>query len=389
MSHARTEGRFSAKRRVRRAGKAALLVPKWLIARAHRWWVDRSPHRAPRILLVAQNDLMAQYVMIAGELVADRSRLFLYAPTQEYRSVLTARRGLPVAGGSAPWHWWDLIVVAEHLPFAFPRTGPVVLLSHGLVRAGAAPRGSFLYDSEKVLRWGRPVYDAICDASHRSAEFGESLVPSLSGRVHVTGDLRVDRMLASTKVAEAQDRPRLVVMSTWGADCLFERHGDELFEGLLELHHGGVVDVTVTCHPNLWQPQTSLQDWPALLKELSKGGIRVVRPDQPWEPVLACADIALSDHTSLCGTFAVLRRPIVPVICLPDGPEPGTFFDALIQAVPPLEGMEDLRGAIERSLRNGFPESLEDEVAAMAECLGESSTRVRAVLLDLLGGERM
>jgi len=328
---------------------------------------------------------MEQYVSLAVPLLPETAEVRIYTPRRGDRRPQAIRTGVRPARPWAPWQWWDLIILADHLPLVFPPMDNAVLMSHGLVRAGRAPRGSYFYDRRRMVLNGRLVYATVCDPSERTAVEAPRFVPEVAGRVTVTGDLRVDRMLRCAATAPAGERPRLLVMSTWGSDSLFETAGPALFDELSDLHRSGAVAVTVTCHPNLLEPSTSLRDWPPLLYALSRSGVEVVDPSDPWEPVLAAADVVLTDHTSLGATFAVLRRPIIPVVCTPEPPDPDTFFGRLVAASEPWPlGTGNLAGAVSDALARGFPVAMEPVVDAMVDYVGTAPERFQAVFDTVL-----
>ena len=328
---------------------------------------------------------MEQYVGLVPDLLPEGALLRIYAPDRRRRQELATRSPIRIARAWAPWEWWDLIVLAEHLPLVFPPMENAVLMSHGLVRAGRAPRGSFFYDRERVLLSGEPVYAAICDPSERTAAEGERFVPQIAGRVRVTGDLRVDRMRRFAADEPANEMPQLLVMSTWGSDSLLESSGTELLDQLVGLQRAGSAGVTLTCHPNLLEPSTSLRDWPSLLNALSDEGVTVVHPSEPWEPVLAAADVIVTDHTSLCATFALLKRPIIPVACARQAPDEGTFFAQLVASVDPWDpAAGDLKAAVSAALERGFPSDLEPAVDGMVDYLGTSRERFQEVFGEVM-----
>lgn len=384
MTHARTRGGYSKRRPVKQSLKRLLLVPKHATARLHRLVGAR---RRVRVLLVAQSRLMEQYVTMVADLVPEGSDVRFYAPDREMRRRLVVGARRRVAPAWAPWMWWNLVVLAEHLPLVFPPMENAVLMSHGLVRAGHAPRGSFFYDRDRVLLNGVPVYAAICDPAERTAVEGEQFVPQIAGRVRVTGDLRVDRMLRCAADRPVSEVPRLLVMSTWGSDSLLESVGPELLDQLSRLERSGSLTVAVTCHPNLLEPSTSLRDWPLLLRSLDRTGVEVIPPSEPWEPVLAGADVVLTDHTSLCGTFALLKRPILPVVCTRKAPADDTFFARLVAESIPWDPSEaDLESSVLSALERGFPAALEPMVDGMVDHLGHSRERFRDVFDEVVRG---
>ncbi len=234
-----------------------------------------------KVLLVARSAVMVDYAAVIGDLIVDSGLnvdLVWYLGSPDLVQMATERHDIPIAGKNAAWDHWDLKIFSDHCPLLFPATdGKSLLSSHGLVRSRVTPSGSYFYDRSRALHRGVPIYDVILAPSQRSAEFGLSILPEYTNRISVAGDLRVDRLIELGK-SRSWTRPRVLMMSTWGAPSLMETIGQTLVPDLVKVHVQGEFDVSITTHPNLWVERMSSRDWKPLLSSASARGVQIIKP---------------------------------------------------------------------------------------------------------------
>lgn len=339
---------MSPRVRIGRALRHLLLIVKWLTVRIDRLRARGAP---PRVLLVAQSPLAADYVTRIGAVL--ERRLSLRCSLGVARGVAVHNAATTVPLFLASFRWWDVAIFADHAPLEFPLLTPSARFAHGLVRSRHVREVSYQYDHGRILRAGRPVYDVMCEVSESGRAWAAAHVPLVADRITVVGDLRADEMIRLSADA-LSGRLRMVVMSTWGPHSLMESHGIAMLEGVAKMVDAGGVDVTVTTHPNLWRG--ALKPWQRQLRRLSEHPAVTVRPPGgDWEDTLARSHVALSDHTSLVATYALLRRPIV-LAPVPAGVvSQGTFIEALYRYCPVVADWSHLPTVIRSAVSRGLP----------------------------------
>jgi hypothetical protein len=313
----------------------------------------RAP-ASPRVLFYAADELSDHYLRRVGTAVAQ-------VPHEPWFATVGgagpgAWDARPTSLRLAPYRAWDLVVVANHVPLVFPPGTPMLGVLHGIVRSRPVAQGSYWYAPAKMLDGqGDPVFTRLFDASELSRQEGERFVPELRGRIRVVGDLRADDVLVAA--AASPPRQQVLVMSTWGPEALVPRHLAALAPALASAAAELGLEVVVTSHPNLWQPQPHRhqRDHSPDLLALRDLGFTVLEPDADWAPWLASSRLVLCDHTSLAANFALLDRPILPVEVSDQMIGSETFTECLYQHVVPWTSSQDLVERIRRALDEGLP----------------------------------
>ncbi|MGI8536744.1 MAG: class I SAM-dependent methyltransferase [Mycobacteriales bacterium] len=354
--------------------------------------------RSDDILLVAENELMADYVLrVWGALESLGIGGAVTSPDHLMDAVAAkvgTRQLRLVPWRKAQRRHWRCIVLGNHLPLTFLPSDPRVLVNHGLTTDARAVRGnSYRFDRARLyLPDGRPVYRLLLDAGYRSRDRGVAADPGLAGRIAVVGDLRVDEL---EKHARAQPDPTLqwpsgagplvAIMSTWGPHGVLESLGPSLLDEIVRLGEQGSARFLLFSHPNLWYRTDTRYGWPALLNALEQrcAAIRVVRPEEDWAPVLAHAELAVVDQTSLAASFAVLGRPMIPLASA-ETLVPGGFAATVIRRGSPLAAAHELGPAVAHAVRDNGPERYADLAAALVDHRGEAASRIRTVFAELL-----
>jgi hypothetical protein len=211
------------------------------------------------------------------------------------------------------------------------------------------------------------------DASESSKEWAGALVPEAAHAIEVLGDIKTDRMLM-----KARDRPptskHLLVMSTWGPNSLMESAGMELCDSLERLVNQHFFSVSITTHPRLWTGEES--EWQRRLRSLAAHpAVEVLAPGDSWIDAMADSAIALSDHTSLVGLFALLRRPIVLASAPADVLGSGTLTEFLYRHCPIVEEWSDLPQLLLRATEEGMPNAVWESAQKILSYPGEAEVR--------------
>jgi CDP-glycerol glycerophosphotransferase (TagB/SpsB family) len=238
---------------------------------------------------------------------------------------------------------------------------------------------------------GRPRFALIFEASHRDAKEAKERVPQIGRAVRVVGERRLDDLIvANSRRHELRQRmgfnqrPVIMIASTFGTESLRETLGPRLYEEALKLQ--GQFQFIASTHPRHWPPlDRSTPHRAKLLEELEGPGFRVHRPGQSFVDQLAVADMLITDFGSLGVQFAVLCRPIAFVPFPPTLVTPGSALAALKRIAPEL-GSPELLGEVVRSMQTCYPINEHRAIAKqLHDYPGHSLSRMAAELYDLLG----
>ncbi|MCP4569188.1 MAG: hypothetical protein GY841_16560 [FCB group bacterium] len=308
-----------------------------------------------RVLLMCNSPLMADHLSKFAA-IFDDDRIKFYAAfvgrddcIKRSKSILKIpdicdpHDDLPLDGRFQ----WDLIVIADHMQLPWHPTQkappPVLFIGHGA--QGKRQRGSkypYGYDPRHTLdALGKPKYKCMFDVRPSDVEAGVKLVPKLKKVVKAVGSQHFDELLDYRKLERlsSSDRPTVFILSSWGRSSLIRRLGYSLINECKRLDY----DFYVSIHPNEyngdgWGHKVELQ------------GLAVRRPDEPLGPYLAASDVVVCDHTSLCQSAALMRKPIIfiktdeSLIC------PGSITRRLYDLSLKLVNVNELKAVIEAML---------------------------------------
>jgi hypothetical protein len=216
--------------------------------------------------------------------------------------------------GAARWTAWDAVVCTDKPSVRYQRWSRSFYLHHG---AGSGS-GERCYPVEVCAKH---TLDAILSPGPQAAAYERAEInrQGLATVVHDVGFPKLDalaRGLYERPVVIAQlglDRslPTVLIGSHWTRRGLLPEFGPELIRQIAQL---GRHNIVVQGHPLLWTRPLEwiTPEWRKALDETcgSLGTVRVVRvPDV--RPLLAVADVLVSDHSSVALEYAVLQRPMV------------------------------------------------------------------------------
>lgn len=387
------KGASTAKRALR--WQALRLLDVWRRVRH----TIRPRKRSARILLVASNGLMADYVLRVWDCISDlpgvRAYLTRFRGATQGHDQLRQRLGVRWSmSGVSQLLDWDMLILADHAPLSYPPSIPRVIVAHGVARSRLVREGSYYYDRHRVF-WpdGRPVYDVMFEASNKAREWALTAVPEYSSRIRVVGDLRVDELLTHDRVRDEvrarlgwTDRCVVAVMSTWSARALIPTQGEALLTVLSQLVDTGRYAVVLTMHPNLWaERRAGSQGWRQLVQSKAGEHFRVLQPDEDWASWLPLTDLAVTDHTSLAAAYSVLRRPMIPVDAPLDAVGEGTFARWLLETRARFSDPAELPTLLEHA---HVTHANWRGIPAIVDYPGEARPRTRRVLLDVLARTR-
>ena len=320
----------------------------------------RNQREPTRTLVVAQNRLMFDYIKPVWEIASTFESAIGYAYVPQELRTEAVRIGLtPLGSISAHTRSFDVILLANHAPSEFDPYAKRIRVPHGPVSAKSFAGESYYYGIDKLF-WegGRPVYDLMVDASAASINEALTSVPDYAGRIQLIGDMRSGMLKSRAQERTVTESPTVALMSTWGPYGLIEQHADWLLPEIAALAKGGSHRFVISAHPNIWDGVGVSRDWKSVLHALGReANVAVMTPQDDWAEYLGDCDIAISDHTSLAGSFAVTGKPVLPVLVPSEAVRSGTFYDLLCQAIAPLAPFQSLAARLDALIDGGVTEA--------------------------------
>jgi hypothetical protein len=219
-----------------------------------------------------------------------------------------AHHGMLLPWSQATQHTFDLVLSASHREIDRVR-GKLLLVSGG----ASAQR----FSQRALLTDGGRVIPRMIALPHDSAlAVLRRRCPTAVSVATVTGDIRLDRMLASLPYRQryrhalgvADDQTLVTVSSTWSPDSTFSRHPG-LYRRLLTELPPHRYRVAAVLHPNIWAVHGGWQVR-AWLADCIRSGLLVIPPDEGWQAAMVAADHVLGDAGSATTYAAALGRPI-------------------------------------------------------------------------------
>jgi hypothetical protein len=358
-----------------------------------------------RVLLVTQNRVAADHMRDIEELLGEMGAVECFVTTDWVPARDVGKDDIEAYFSAGYIHvvaamcrHWDLVIFTNH-PFGFGLWfSPCyrkLYVNHGLhVGKINNPRGEDgVYGRSRVIRpFSRPYYDVMFAASEPEREFAQKVTPELNGRIRVAGYLRADNFLACANEKRDAARRRLGcadddtvvhIISTWGESSLVALSGDR-FPGAMREARGDY-RFLFSLHPRYDEfNKSGGASRQEILDRWEDAGALVDR-DMDWESLVAAADVAISDHSSLC-LYHILLGHAVLLIDVPAGSyvEGSTFSD--MKAQLPLLDLEAALGPqLERSRTAGDTREVEAIRRRILDDPGTARQKYSQTLRDLLG----
>ncbi|HEY3609026.1 MAG TPA: hypothetical protein VGL06_16105 [Pseudonocardiaceae bacterium] len=217
-----------------------------------------------------------------------------------------AHHGMLLPWSQATQHTFDLVLSADDREIDRVH-GKLLLVSDGARRYG---HGALLTDGGQVI----PRMIAL---PHESAlAVLRRRCPAALPVATVTGDLRLDRLMASVPYRQryrqalgvADDQTLVTISSTWSPDSTFGRHPG-LYRRLLTELPPHRYRVAAVLHPAIWavHGRWQVRAW---LADCIRSGLLLIPPDDGWQATTIAADHVLGDRGSATSYAAALGRPI-------------------------------------------------------------------------------
>ncbi len=216
--------------------------------------------------------------------------------------------------------------------------------------------------------------------------------PHLAASIAITGDPKIDLLLR-----ENERRPEIrkqygyregeivvLVMSTWGPLSLFASLGEAFLAEMRELSKR--YRFIFSIHPNnfFWKdyPDIIRRAWNTL--NLQEEGLLIIPPSTRWEPYMVCADVAVSDHTSMALYYTQLHRPLIAVKVRDYKFPVNHTLNRLWELLPLLSAPEELAIHIQACLKKPVSREFLQLTAKICGVRGNSLAIRKSLYSDLL-----
>lgn len=354
-----------------------------------------------RVLFYVNSPMMAEHLWPYFEVLASDSRIFaarydnfsLKSEAKTGRKRSAALLDIPKISLLSLWfRSWDLLIAADHVPDKISLIRPSLYVGHG--NQGKVLEGHRTFYDYSFAMWyeGKPKYDAMAERLDFNRRLAIAVDPSISSIIHVVGDPSYDRLRAAlqnrAEIRErfgfSQDHIVVVVLSTWGGDCLLQTIGSYLLQESVEIDP--TIKLIFCIHPHEFRP--TVQGRVGWGNRITPSPSVLVRnPDDSIEEYLASADLFVSDHTSVIQTAFQTGRPILTSPFPEEGVLEGSITSEIRRRGRQIDTSRGLSAQIFSALDEG--NHALDELRTVAFAKAEfSADAVSHVMYDLLQLDR-
>ena len=292
---------------------------------------------------------------------------------------------------------WDLIVFTNH-PYGvgiwFSPMIKKLYVNHGIhIGKINNDRGEDgVYGRSRVNRpFGRPYYSRMFAGSEYEKRQAVIATPELEGLIRVTGYLRADRFVSGEQALRQEARQsfgyletsRVVhIISTWGAQSLYETCGESILGQLRNLRKH--YELIFSLHPRYDEfNQRGGASRREILKQWELSGVRV-NWGLDWAACVAASDIAISDHSSLCLYHVLVNHPVVLVDIPSCEYVPDSLFAVMKTRLPVYSSGQDLGAMLLRLSEINLNNELAFIKNRMLGFQGEAEKLYRQEIEDVL-----
>jgi len=310
------------------------------------------------------------------------------------KSLAKANRYHYVAGIFAKMKKWDLIICAEPSKVLeeFDKSIPIVLTNHAIVTNKRYNGYLYPYHPEGLTRKdGGCFVSSIFEASGVTKQAVGEQTPSLLPFIDVVGSLQADQLVSANrnrvKIREqlgfSQSDFVILVQSTF-RESLIEDLGYTLLDECKRLAELKGYKFIISLHPHLWHGlYAASHPWGERALAYASDSIRIRRPEEDGDSCMIASDIALTDHTSLCISYALLDKPML--FYLPkNGFQATDVLEPLLELYPQLTEIGQLDNLIQEAQRVHDPARLHAVMDRFVSYRGQAAERINQVFDRLL-----
>jgi len=358
--------------------------------------------RKRNVLLLASNEIMFGYTYPIYERLQKDKRIrpwFCFGSPPRYEKenlseIKREHRPRSIPYEIARYLKWDLVLYPVHSR-PFRRGCRKIYVGHGL-RSGKSSNGEvFKYGRHARDRDNRIIYDKILAASRYEEELVRRNYPDFSPKIRVVGSLLADSLLAMVPQKKIflenlgldAGRETVMVASTWGPQSFAQTLGVEFMSKVPILLQKYNVILSVhqcnfrhKCSPDI--------DWRALIDKTRCANFYVSKSNAESIRLLTCADILVTDHTSLSLYYLLLGRPIVFYRNSSVEYEPGALTLELQKAAHTISGIENIQADIEQGFHRFDAQKVQAAAAKVCDFPGRAWERYEEEIYETLSLER-
>lgn len=281
------------------------------------------------ILFIVQNEVMFRSVCKIYEIVKGDQRFcfwFYFLGDKWFyennREVIIHKNRLPVVSKFLVKRFkWDLVIQPSHYRWLW-KGCKRIFVNHGLGSGKKIGAETYVFGSHARDRDNEIIYHKIFVNSHFVAEKIKESYPDYYPRIRVVGDLDVDDLPNYSLQKEDLfgqagldiNRPTILIASTWGPLSLIQNQAIELVEKIPEITAN--YNLIFSVHLNNFLVKIN-GDWKGrpLIENLYCKNVYLMKTDENRFPLLANADLLITDSTALGLYFPFLGRPIIYYDC--------------------------------------------------------------------------
>ena len=375
----------------------------WPVSLIHRFL--RYGKRSKRVLLVAQNEVAADHMRYINHLLSDYVDISQCVTTDwvpprgvDKEDICKLIDAPFINVLLALLQHWDLIIFTNH-PFGvgiwFSPMIKKLYVNHGIhIGKINNDRGEDgVYGRSRVNRpFGRPYYSRMFAGSEYEKRQAAIATRELEGLIRVTGYLRADRFVAGERALRLEARKTfgyletskvVHIISTWGAQSLYDTCGEEILDQLRNLRNR--YDFIFSLHPRYDEfNQRGGITRREILRKWELLGVRVNR-DLNWDACVAASDIAISDHSSLCLYHVLVNHPVALVDIPRCEYVPDSLFAMMKARLPVFSNGQDLEAMLLRLSEIDLSNDFAFIKNRMLDFQGAAEIRYQWEIEDMLG----
>ncbi|MBU4316526.1 MAG: CDP-glycerol glycerophosphotransferase family protein [Proteobacteria bacterium] len=363
----------------------------------------RKTSKNRKILLIAQNKVAADHIRLIWNLLKDDPRLDLFVSDDQLVNRHFSKSDLKriveektINILQALFFHWDLIIFVNHpwgLGVWFAPFIKKIYVNHGICtgKINNEMGEDGVYGRSRVIRpFHRPFYDKMFASSSFEKEYGVLSTKELQSRIVTTGFLRADLIekLNEEKKVEIRKRMGLSdkivvhIISTWGPTSLFQTIGEELlFEAIRISNRYKFIFSLHPRHDEFGDVRGRKRK--DIIEKYKSQGIEPV-DELAWDEYVVAADLAVSDHSSLCLYYILLNKPVILVPVKGESYIKNSAFNQLMKYAFTLKNPENLGNLIQIALKNPNQEKMSRLGRTLRNYPGQGADRYKEEIYGML-----
>lgn len=297
-----------------------------------------------------------------------------------------------------PWHQaiqhrWDLVLSASHRHIEQVH-GKVLILPHGAGslmsrrfsrKARKAMHETTGLDRELLTYRGRVIPSALCLTHDHEIGVLRRLCPEALSAAVVTGDICLDRIIASIPFRPQyrralgldEDDDLITVNSTWTPESTFGSR-PELYLRLIDELGASRTRVAAILHPNIWAVHGPWQIHTWLAPAVRRGLI-LIPPEEGWRATLVASDQVIGDRGSTTIYAAAARVPVHLAAYPEHDTRAGSIGHCLASIAPHLDHELPLLPQL-----RDMPRPVPEFAGLVSSRIGQAAAIFRATMYRLL-----